>query len=128
MKDVRITVRLAAEELENLKDFAQRMNMPTVALARICIRDWLIGYDQKHEALVDRFNDLAALVERGSVLSAAAIASAAMLEANKIQQGVAESEEVYVARYRAMLKEHITGAVGAGIDLHRAVVDGKIEI
>lgn len=125
MKESRITIRLEAEEMKELKKLAARMNISTVDLARGYIRSGLMGLDQKHEALLNRLNDLATLVERGSVLSAAAIASSAMVEANKIKQGDAESPEAHVERYRAILKEHVTGAVGAGTDIHRAFGKGK---
>ncbi len=127
MRNARITVRLTTEELEDLKKSARQMDMPTVALARICIRNWLKDYDWKHHLLVERLDNLAAVVEQGNVLSAAAIASAAMVEANKLKPGDAESEKAYIERYREKLKAHVTSAVGTGTDICRAFGEGKFE-
>lgn len=121
MRDRSIHIRVEHDDYEKLAQLAGTMKMTPSAVARGLVLQGLWPVDRKHEALLDRLERLEILMNKVSVLSASALASAAIPPG--LGRDVSELEE----SFKEQIRNHIRQSVRQGKNIHSAYDKGTFE-
>jgi metal-responsive CopG/Arc/MetJ family transcriptional regulator len=114
MKSKAILIRLDDQTYASLNLAAERLGISRTELLRTFLRQGLLGYDRKHEEVMDRMNLLEKSIAQSSELNAVTTAMVAAL--NHPRYSSSEKEEIH-----ANIKQGIS-LVSAGLLTQRQAI------
>ncbi|CAM2198453.1 Ribbon-helix-helix protein CopG domain-containing protein (plasmid) [Paraburkholderia kururiensis] len=117
--------RITWDELERLKEDAQKRKLTFNAMARLYLRDAMAGYDRKHEVLMETNQALLAQVTAmQEAVTKLCILAAGALASSAIPPGLASTMPDSL---KDQVRGHIREAIKQGKNIDRAYDNGTFE-
>ncbi|MDN4571893.1 hypothetical protein DBB29_24860 [Pandoraea cepalis] len=110
--------RIDDDEYFFLVSEAKKLKITANALAKIRHREAMAGFDRKHEALLELMRSVLVALEKGNILAASAVISAAL------PVGIDATQDDAVAQ---QVREHVEEAIRLGRNMSSTYDKGRFD-
>ncbi|UVA77190.1 hypothetical protein [Pandoraea commovens] len=110
--------RLEDDEFIFLVEEAKKLKISANALAKIRHREAMAGFDRKHEALLETMRAVLAALEKGNILAASAVISAAL------PLGIGTTDDDAIAH---QVRAHVEEAIRLGRNMSSSYDKGRFD-